>query len=218
MDAQEKTDDNEGRGYWLEICMSPAVLHDPSLLQLFADKGSDITEVDEFGFNCLFVFMSRAHRPDTAQDYKALRCLLEIFKDIHALDATGNDIFAYVNQLIEWPRDYIQAKQYGSGSYRQDLWYCALKRSKLDIRHNVQPCRRLAQYTRWYTPKHYLALYHLDEWNQWDEEGFERQMQPVLQEHPLSEDEERIQQELEAPIKWDSMSDSSSEDDEGSMQ
>jgi hypothetical protein len=183
--------------------------------------------------------MSRVNQPYTAEEYKALRSLLDIFDDIHALDAAGNDILAYVNKVHDWPIEYGQQDRPWYGSYRQDLWYCALKRSKLDIRYNVQPCRRLAQYTRWYTPKHYLALCHLDHWNSFDEELFETQIQPVLQEHPLSEDEiriqeefeslwelenesdsspeERIEQETETQSEWESDSDFSSERDGGSM-
>jgi hypothetical protein len=175
-------------------------LYDPSILQATAEKGADITEVDKYGFNCLFVFMSRVGEPGIAREYKALRCLLDIFNDIYALEATGNDIFAYVNELRDWPTEYENPIRCEYGSYMQDLWYCALARSNLDIRHNVQPCNRLARYTRWYTPIHYSALCHLEDWDSFDEEKgpLERQIQPVLQKHPLSEHECRTLQKLKS--------------------
>ena len=188
VDFKERFEHNEGRGYWLELCLSEMILYDPSILQAFAEKGADITEVDKYGFNCLFVFMSRVEEPDTAQEYKALQCLLETFNDIYALEATGNDIFAYVNELRDWPKEYTNAKRNRNGSYMQDLWYCALARSKLDIRHNVQPCNRLARYTMWYTPIHYSALCHLEDWDSFGKEkDLETQIRSVLQEYPLSE-------------------------------
>jgi hypothetical protein len=103
-----------------------------------------------------------------------------------------------VNELNDWPADYGRTEQYLWGSYRQDLWYLALKRSKLDTYHNVQPYNRLARYTKYYTPKHYLALCYLDDWVSWEEAPFEIQIQTVLLEHPFSEDEERIQREMES--------------------
>lgn len=123
--------------------------------------------------------------------------MLKIFEKIYAVDAKGNDVFDYVNELRGWPGSYTRPS-YDCGSYRQDLLYCALKRSKLDIRHNVQPCDRLARYTSSYTPKHYLALCYLEDWDLWEEDLFERQIQTLLREHPMSEDEERIQRELDS--------------------
>lgn len=79
-----------------------------------------------------------------AIDLKFLRRLLAIFDEIYALDATGNDMFAYVNELRGWPDRHAADWGNNYGSYRQDLWYCALARSKLDVRYNVQPCNRLA--------------------------------------------------------------------------
>jgi hypothetical protein len=147
MDFRERFD--LGRGYWLNLCSGAALLDDLTLLQTFVDRGADATEVDDYAFNCLFVFMSRTKLPSTAQEYKALRRLLEIFKDIHALDAMGSDIFAYVNEVQDWPETYTDPLSHivDCGSYKQDLWYCALARSNLHDRHTVQPCNRLARYT-----------------------------------------------------------------------
>lgn len=200
IDFQERSNAVAGRGYWIELCLGLVAREDPSLLQIFVDKGVNIRETDGYGFNCLFAFMSCARKPSTAKEFKALQYLLSIFDNIYALDATGNDVFTYANELREWPGSYTEPI-YECGSYRQDLWYCALARSKLDIRHGVQPCNRLARYTQYYTPKHYLALCHLDDWNWWNEALFEKQIQPVLQKHPLSEHDELIQREMDA--LWD---------------
>lgn len=158
--------------------------------------GADVKETDKYGFNCLFVFMFRVEEADNVNEFKTLQCLLEIFHDIYALDAKGNDVFAYVNELRDWPTRSSRSHT-DHGSYKQDLWYCALARSKLDVRYGVQPCKRLARYTKYYTPKNYSALCHLDDRDRWkDEAVFERQIQALLHEHPLSEEEERIQQEI----------------------
>jgi len=156
--------------------------------------------------------MSRVYKPSNAGELKALQCLLTIFDNIGALDATGNDIFAYVNELRNWPMEYVAPDLDYCGSYKQDLWYCVLARSKLDVRHNVQPCKRLARYTNYYTPKHYLALCHLDDWNWYDVAEFSRQIQPVLQKYPLSSEEEHIQRELELRPKRVQPSGSDSKD------
>lgn len=170
---------------------------DPTLIRTFAEKGANVAEVNEDGFNCLFLLICGASEPHRAREYKALRHFLAVFDDIYALDAKGNDIFTYVNKLQNWPGEVFHRFP-DTGSYRQDLWYTALRGSELDIRYGVQPCTRIARYTTRYTPKHYLALCHLDDWDSYDETGFEREIGRVLLEHPLSEDEQRIQQELDA--------------------
>jgi hypothetical protein len=197
IDFQERSDIIAGRGYWIELCLGLVTREDPSLLQMFVDKGVNVRETDEYGFNCLFAFVSRAKNPGIAREVRALQYLLSIFDDIYALDATGHDIFAYTNELRDWPGSYREP-YYECGSYRQDLWYCALARSKLRDRHNIQSCNRLARYTRYYTPKHYLALCHLDDWDLRGESLFTEQIQISPQECLLSEDEERIQQEMES--------------------
>lgn len=53
LDFKERFEHNKGRGYWLELCLSNAILHDPSILQVFVEQGAHITEVDKYGFNCL---------------------------------------------------------------------------------------------------------------------------------------------------------------------
>lgn len=211
IDFRERSECLRGLGYWLILCCEGAVPNGSSLSQTFVDKGVDIAEVDVHGFNCLFVFMSRANEPSNAQEFKALQHLLTVFHDIHALDKLGNTIFTYVNELRNWP-GLDGVLLHDCGSYRQDLWYRALAVSELEVCRNVQPCMRLARYTKRYTPKHYAALCHLQDWDSWDwgkNETFEPQIQSVLREHPLSDDEECIQLYLEsARWPWDMTLDS----------
>jgi hypothetical protein len=49
-----------------------------------------------------------------------------------------------------------------------------------------------------------VALCHLDEWDDVDKERFEGQLQPALHKYPLSEEEERIQNKIETPWRWES--------------
>lgn len=190
---------------------------------MFVDKGADITEVDHYGFNCLFTFIACATGAGTVSEYRALQCLLRIFNDIFARDASGNDVFMYVNELRRWPGKWqdrfddvlsldiwfdVEHRD-GScdcGSYRQDLWYCALRRSKLDVLYEIGPYTRIARYSRLYTPYHYLALCYLDSWGELHSDDFEEQIRQVLEEHPssLSEDEKRIQRELDS--EWQARS------------
>lgn len=161
MDFSYKND--RGRGYWLDACHVLAQFKRPEILYQYIRAGADIAEVDRYGFNCLFVFMSNANRPRTVEEMRALSFLLTIFDDIYAHDARGNDVFAYVNEVKEWPRKDNVLKLDAFGSYRQDLWYCALARSGLDVRYGIQSCNRLARYTVHYTPRHYQALCYLDD-------------------------------------------------------
>lgn len=87
------------------------ILYHPELLQVAARRGADITETDERGHNCLFLFMSRVGEPRTALECKALQYLLSMFDDIFARDGLGNDIFTYANGLQEWPNHY-EEKEY----------------------------------------------------------------------------------------------------------
>jgi hypothetical protein len=157
-------------------------LLNPDVLQRLADTGADVAEVDNHGWNCLFQCVAYACNPVTAKDFKALLSLLVLFDDILATDIRGIDIFSYVNEEENWGSDEIR----DCGSYRQDLWYCALKRSGLDVRYDLAPCERIARYTRWYTPKHYLALCHLDFWTIND---LNDQVDHLLLEYPMTEEE-----------------------------
>lgn len=133
-------------------------------------------------------------------EYNALRCLLGIFNDVFGQDAMGNDVFTYVNEACDWPDDYSR-REYPYGSYRQDLWYCALMRSKPEISHKIAPFTRVARYTSHYTPYHYVALRYLDDWYDDHRNGvnFKREIEQILEIYPLalSEDEKETQRKLE---------------------
>lgn len=154
------------------------------------DAGADTAEVDNFGWNCLFQCVVHACYPDSAKEFKALRCLLAVFDDIYATDIWGTDVFSYVNEEKSW----IDPQHQKFGSYRQDLWYCALKRSGLDVRYDIAPCARIARYTLHYTPKHYLALCHLDSWNCDD---FDGRVDHLLFLHAMTEEETQLTKRLE---------------------
>jgi len=170
------------------------------------DTGADIAEVDDFGWNCLFQCVAFACFPGSAKEFKALRSLLAVFDDIRATDLLGIDIFSYVNEQEEWP-NHMRPDH---GSYRQDLWYCALKRSGLDARYDIAPCARIARYTLTYTPKHYRVLCHLDFWNIegfdsrvschldfWNIEDFDSRVNQLLLQYPMTEEEMEATKQLE---------------------
>ena len=163
------------------------------------DAGADIAEVDDVRWNCLFQCVAYAMFPDDAREFKALRCLLAVFDDIYTTDIWGIDIFSYVNGGKKW----IDQTRYDCGSYRQDLWYCALKRSGLDARYDIAPCARIARYTPYYTPKHYLALCHLDSWNIRE---FHSQVDHLLLDFPMTEEDtqltKRLEEERRAKPRW----------------
>ena len=167
--------------------------------QRLIDTGADTAEVDGLGWNCLFHCVAHASFPQSAKEFKALRSLLAVFDDIYATDIWGFDIFSYVNEENRW----IDSQYQDFGSYRQDLWYCALKRSGLDVRFDIAPCVRIARYTPYYTPKHYLALCLLDSWNRDDLDG---QVDHLLPKCPTTEEEahstKRLEQEQEAESRW----------------
>ena len=170
-------------------CKDSGLLN-PDTLQRMIDAGADTAEVDDLGRNCLFQCVAYASIPNSAKEFRALRSLLAVFDDIYATDIWGIDIFSYVNEEKRW----IDPQYRDFGSYRQDLWYCALKRSGLGARYDMAPCARIARYTPYYTPKHYLALCHLDSWNCDD---FDGQVNHLLLLHPMTEEETQLTKRLE---------------------
>ena len=150
----------------------------PSILQICIDLGYDIAEKDVGGHNCLFVSVLNSFSCATSDGLERLQYLLSIFDDIYARDTDGCTIFDHV--------DDARFDPFGFGSYRRDLWYCALKRASIDVSHRVANHPRKLIYDRWYTPEHYHALKHLHSWN---EDNFRSQMDRLLQEIPLDEEE-----------------------------
>lgn len=188
-----RTKNEDGRSYWLIACKASWCIK-PYILHRLVDEGANVAEVDGFGWNCLFQCVAWATAPDFANEFRALRNLLAVFDDIYATDHQGVDIFSYVNEEKEWAVDIT----HDCGSYRQDLWYCALKRSGLDARYDIAPCARIARYTPDYTPLHYLALSHLDFWTVDDPEV---QLDRLLLEHPMTEEEMQVMKRLEEEVK-----------------
>lgn len=149
---------------------------------MLRDAGCDVAETDDDGRNCLFhsVLGLEFRSPDFSYDFEQLVYLLSIFDDIHAKDAKGHTIF-----------DHLKNKQDDSyGSYRRDLWYCALERAGIDVSSHLVRHPRVPSYTMrsWvrYTPEHYHALKHLQSWNY---KNLRAQMDRLLEEIPLDEDE-----------------------------
>ena len=180
-----------GESLWLGACR---YTHGPALptLKLLRDVGCDFAETDDHGRNCLFysVLWPEVRHPEYSFDLEKLVYLLSIFDDIHATDAEGYTIFDLLDTCQD---DYY-------GSYRRDLWYCALGRAGIDVSPHLVQRPRVPSYTnrrsRQYTPEHYHALKHLQSWNR---ENFRAQMDRLLEEIPLDKDEalemERLQRE-----------------------
>lgn len=177
------------------------------------NAGCDIAEKDDDGWNCLFHSVLSSDQPDASYEFERLQYLLSIFDDIYARDASGGTIFDHLG-------NYQQYKLYGT--YRRDLWYCALERAGIDVSSHLaqQPrvpsyrIERTPIYSYRYTPEHYYALKHL---RSWDEDNFRSQMDRLLQEVPLDEDEalameqlrrERVEMGLDTDFETDNESES----------
>ena len=187
--------------------------HEPqntSMLQKLMNAGCAVADKDDKGWNCLFLGVLMSCRPQASDEFERLQYLLSIFADIHARDAEGRTIFDRV--------DLIQ--EVYQGSYKRDLWYCALDRAGIDVslhlvRHPRVPSYKVGKYDE-YTPEHYHALKHLQSW---DKSNFRSQMDRLLQEIPLDEDEalemERLRRErLERDFDDESDMEYLSEDDD----
>lgn len=172
---------------WLDACGGSSL----SVLQRIIDAGCNVAEKDEKnGRNCLFHVIFGSMHPENSCDFEKLQYLLSIFDDIYARDAHGRTIFDCVKDF----------QGYALGSYKRDLWYCALDRAGIDVSSQLVQYPRVSSYTMLdyagYTPEHYHALKHL---GSWDESNFRSQMDHLLQEIPLDEDEalemERLRRE-----------------------
>jgi len=143
----------------MHACSEAATLASPKILEILVQAGAMIAEVDENGWNCLFKCVVLSARPRHSNEFEALRYLLTIFKDIFARDVKGRSIFDIVVN-DETGRDDCY------GSYRQDLWYCALYRSGLAQRSNIPlPPPGSLKLDTYYRPALYRTLLYLDTWN-----------------------------------------------------
>jgi hypothetical protein len=172
-----------GRSLWLQSCRRECSQHTPAILQALITAGVNVEETDGNGWNCLFQRVLGSVSPEHSYDLGALRFLLTVFDDVFARDTQGMSIFEIVNDERE-----LLVRSDGDddscGSYRQDLWYCALYRSKLQVRFDLPPPSRKPRFTLRYTPQHYRALVDL---TYWTGDSAWRHSQP--DEHSLSAEE-----------------------------
>jgi hypothetical protein len=147
-----------GKSLWMYACSKAGLLASPKILKVLVQAGTMIAEVDEDGWNCLFHCAGLSGRHWQSNEFEALRYLFTIFEDIFARDLKGRTIFDVVADVKLNPKPL-------QGSYRQDLWYCALFRSGLARRSNIPlPPPGSLKFDKWYRPAHYRALLYLDTW------------------------------------------------------
>jgi hypothetical protein len=136
------------------------------------------------GWNCLFVSVMDSENPSNSRDFEKIQFLLSVFDDVYARDRKGATVFDWVNEDVNG--------LHSPGSYRRDLWYCALERVGIDISDHLAHHPRIGVYNKTeyccYTPEHYRALKRLQSW---DQSNFRSQMDNLLQENPLDEEESR---------------------------
>jgi hypothetical protein len=152
-----------GRSLWLQSCRRQCSQHTPAMLQALIAAGVNVEETDRNGWNCLFQRVLGSVSPEHSYDLEALRFLLTVFDDLFARDTKGMSIFEIVNDERE-----LLVRSDGDddsfGSYRQDLWYCALYRSELQVHFDLPPPSRNPRFTLRYTSQHYRALMDLTHW------------------------------------------------------
>lgn len=156
---------HQGQSIWMHACSRVTSLSSPNILHVLVQAGAMVAEVDDEGFNCLFKCVTRASGPGISNEFEALRYLLTIFQDVFARDYRGRTIFDVVADPGR-PDDFC-------GSYKQDLWCCALFRSGLARRFNIplRPGRLI--FDDLYRKDHYRALLYMDTW------GIEGVEQPI---------------------------------------
>jgi hypothetical protein len=143
---------------WRYACQDAWGIPTPKVLQLLIEAGANAAEVDEDGNNCLFNCVLMARHPADSTELEALRFLLTVFDDIHARDSNGYSIFDSV-MVQDW------TSLPSTGSYQQDLWYCAIYRSGLSSRVEVPPPPSRPVFGARYELEDYLSLLYLDNWN-----------------------------------------------------
>lgn len=146
-------------------CSTAGMLNSPDILRILVQAGADTTEADDEGWNCLFNCVIKSSRPSTSAEFEALRFLLTVYDNIFERDNQDCDIFEFVAgyQWCDWSH---------YGSYRNDLWYCALYRSGLSLRYDIPPPPPRPLFDSSYTIEHYRALLYLDIWNFEDRHEF----------------------------------------------
>lgn len=147
----------QGKSIWLHACSQARMLNSPKILQILVHAGANTAEICRYGWNCLFACILNSLEPSSSAEFEALQYLLTICDDIFARDDTGCSIFDHVDQD---PRFDMSI-----GSYKQDLWYCAIYRSGLAQIFEIPPPTWTPIFTSRYTIQHYRALLYLDTWN-----------------------------------------------------
>lgn len=148
----------DGKSLWMHACSMAYELMSPEILKVLVEAGVDIAEVDDEERNCLFQCVGSAMSPLRSDEFEALRYLLTVFDDIFARDIEGGTVFHLAsNASIVGPLS--------TGSYKQDLWYCALYRSNVPLGVNIPPPPPGPLFSCWYTKEHYRALLYLESWD-----------------------------------------------------
>ncbi|GAB7326433.1 hypothetical protein MBLNU13_g10445t1 [Cladosporium sp. NU13] len=153
--------DINGQSLWMFACSNVSMHGSPGLLQLLVESGVTVAEVEDDGQNCLFKCVSDVSHPRLSKEFEALQYLLTVFEDVFARDKTGMNIFDMVETDKIQPFDPTME----IGSYKQDLWYCALYRAGLSRRLGIPPPITKPVFGSRYTIQHYRALLYLDTWN-----------------------------------------------------
>lgn len=196
----------EGTGYFdpttfeyggVDLWLFASGINGPSpilILQKLLDLGCKTSGVDPRGRNCLFRTILASRTPSGSRDFERLHFLLSVFGDIYAQDAKSRTIF-----------DLVDGEDHDTfGSYRRDLWYCALERAAMDVSHHLSRHPRKSAYRSdglsSYTPEHHHALKHLQSWN---ESNFRSQMDCLLRDIPLEEgDAEKMERIRDWEREW----------------
>ncbi|KAM0723657.1 hypothetical protein Q7P37_000645 [Cladosporium fusiforme] len=168
-----------GDSLWLHACARMSDASAPvKTMQSLLSEWVNTAETDSDGWNCLFFCVHRASDPSVSCELEILQLLLDRFDDIHARDKSGVTLFDYVNDEMTYSM---------RGSYRRDLWFCALERTGMlrgDEKRKIGSGK--PRFTEDYTPLHSHALRFLD---RWDESDVWPQVKSTLEHHPWSDEE-----------------------------
>lgn len=169
----------QGLSVWQSACSKSRRLPSFEILRLLVKAKIDIKEIDDDGWNCLFLCAINAKHPSRPEEFQALCYLLTVSPDIHAKDHYDETIF-----------EILESDSFASstGSYQYDLWYCALYRSRLASRLKIPPPFRHTVFAENYELRHYCALLYLDSWDYMP--PFKRN-HPMPNHFPLSEEERK---------------------------
>lgn len=150
----------DGVSLWLRACTMSGMLDSPKILQVLIEAGVKTTDVDSRGWNCLFRCVLGSRFPSCSAEFEALQYLLTVFDDIFACETAK----PYCD-LFDWVHHFTFHQPSELGSYKEDLWYCALYRSELALRVEIPPPLVPPVFNSRYTVQHYRALLYFDTWD-----------------------------------------------------